>query len=38
MSWFQKSTERQKSSLLKETLENADLHKAVLNKTTTTQE
>ena len=34
MSWFKESTERQKRpSFLKETVENTDLHKAVLNKT-----
>ena len=39
MSSFKESTERQKkTSFLKETVENADLHKAVLNKTITTQE
>ena len=38
MSWFRESTERQKTSFLKETVENADLHKVVLNKTMTTQE
>ena len=33
-----KSTERQKTSFSKEeTVENADLHKAILNKTMTTQ-
>ena len=45
MSWFktfdskqktQKSTERLKTSFPKETVENADLHKAVLRKTMTT--
>ena len=36
MSWFKESTERQKTSFLKETVENADLHKAVLKKTMTT--
>ena len=34
---IQKSTERPKTSFLKETLENADLHKAVLNKIMTAQ-
>ena len=38
MSWFKKSTERWKTSLLNETVENADLHEAVLNKAMTTQE
>ena len=38
MSWFKESTERWKTSFLKETVENADLHKAVLKKTMTTQE
>ena len=39
MSWFNESTERQKkTSCLKETVENADLLKAVLNKSMTTQE
>ena len=38
MSWFKESTERRKTSFLEETEENADLHKAVLNKTMTTQE
>ena len=38
MSWFKESTERRQTSFLKETVENADLHKAVLNKTMTTQE
>ena len=32
MSWFKESTERQKTSSLKETVENAYQHKAVLNK------
>ena len=36
MSWFKESTERQKT-FLKENVENADLHKAVLKKTMTTQ-
>ena len=35
---IQESTERRKTSFLKETVENADLHKAVLKKTMTTQE
>ena len=47
MSWFKtfdskqkntESTERRKSNFPKETVENTDLHKAVLNKTMTTQE
>ena len=38
MYWFKESTDRWKTSFLKETVENADLHKAVLNKTMTTQE
>ena len=40
MSWFKESTEKQKkqTSVLKETVENADLHKAILNKTMTPQE
>ena len=38
MFWFKESTERRKTSFLKEIVENADLHKAVLNKTMTTQE
>ena len=45
MSWFKtfdskqkntESTERQKTSFPKETVENADLHKPVLNKIMTT--
>ena len=40
--WFKTkntdSTERRKISFPKETVENADLHKAVLNKTMTTLE
>ena len=35
---FKESTERRKPRFLKETEENADLYKAVLNKTLTTQE
>ena len=35
---FKESTERRKTSFLKETAENADLHKAVLNKKINTQE
>ena len=38
MPWFKESTEKRKTSFLKETVENADLHKAVLSKTMTTQE
>ena len=38
MSWFKESTERRETCFLKEPVENADLHKAVLNKTITTQE
>ena len=38
MSWFKENTERQKTDFLKETVENADLLKAVLKKTMTTQE
>ena len=38
MPLFKEGTERRKTSFLKETEENADLHKAVLNKTMTTQE
>ena len=38
MSCFKESTERRKTRFVKETVENADLHKAVLNKTMTTQE
>ena len=33
MSWFKETTETGKTNFLKETEENADLHKAVLNKT-----
>ena len=33
-----KAQKDKKTSFLKETVENADLHKAVLNKTMTTQE
>ena len=40
--WFKRknaeSTERRKTSFPKETIENADIHKAVLNKTITTQQ
>ena len=35
---FKESTERQKPRFLRETGENADLYKVVLNKTLTTQE
>ena len=38
MSRFRESTGRRKTSFLKETVENADLHKAVLSKTMTPQE
>ena len=38
MSWFKGSTDKRKTSFLKETAKNADLHKAVLNKKMTTQE
>ena len=38
MPLFKEGTERRKTSFLKETEENADLHKAVLNKTQTTKE
>ena len=38
MTWFKESTERRKTSFLKETVENADLHKAVFHKTMTKQE
>ena len=38
ISWFKERTERRKTSFLKETVENADLHKAVLKKTMTAQE
>ena len=38
MSSFKESPERRKTSFLKETVENADLRKAVLKKTITTQE
>ena len=38
MSSFKERTERRKTCLLKETVENAGLHKAVLSKTMTTQE
>ena len=37
MSWFKESMERQKTSFPKETVENADLDKAILKKTMTTQ-
>ena len=35
MSSFKESTERRKASFLKETVENTDLHKVVLNKMAT---
>ena len=38
MSRFRESTGRRKTSFLKETVENADLHKAVLSKRMTPQE
>ena len=38
MSWFKESTGKQKTSFLKETIENADVHKTIINKTKTTQE
>ena len=38
MSSFKGNTERRKTSILKETVENADLHKTVLKKTMTIQE
>ena len=38
MSWFKESTESRKTSFLKETVENADLNKALLMKRFTTQE
>ena len=38
MSWFNETKETGKTNFLKETVENADLNKAVLNKTITTQE
>ena len=38
MSWFKEGTEKWKTSFLKETVENADLHKAVLKKTMAIQE
>ena len=38
MSCFKESTKKRKTSFLKEIVENADLYKAVLNKTMTTQE
>ena len=37
MSWFKESTERWKTSFLKETAENGGLHKAVVNITMTAQ-
>ena len=37
MSLFKENAERRKTSFLKETVENADLHEAVLQKTMTTQ-
>ena len=38
MFWFKESTERWKTSFLKEIVENADLHKAILKKTMATQQ
>ena len=38
MSQFKVNTGRRKTSFRKETLQNADLHKAILNKTMTAQE
>ena len=38
MSWFKESTERRKLGFLKETVENANLHKVALNKAMATQE
>ena len=38
MSWFKESTERRKTCFLKESVENTDLHKAVLSKTITSEE
>ena len=38
MPCFKESSERRKTSFLKETVENTDLHKALLNETMTTQE
>ena len=38
ISRFKENTERQKTNFLKETVENADLHKTVLKKTMTTKE
>ena len=38
MSWFKEGTEKWKTNFLKETVETADLHKAVLKKSMTTQE
>ena len=38
MSWFKEGIEKRKTSFLEETVENADLHKAVSNKTMTIQE
>ena len=37
MSLFKENAERRKTSFLKGTVENADLHEAVLQKTMTTQ-
>ena len=38
MSWFKENTKRGKTNFLKETVEYADLHKAVLKRTMTTQQ
>ena len=38
ISWFKEGIERRKASFRKETVENADLDKAILNKTMTTQQ
>ena len=38
MFWFKEITERQKTSFLKETVENADRHKTILKKIMTTQQ
>ena len=38
MSWFKECTERQKTRSLKETVENADLYKTLLNQTMIAQE
>ena len=38
MSCFKESTEKRKTSFLNESVENADLNKAILNETMTAQE